>query len=73
MGLGANLLEDAIYPLDLAHETGKPLGGSSDYVLHFDGGATPLSTPSGRSPSMTMMAFRSRIRSTASRSAVGCR
>ncbi len=40
-GLGANLPEDAIYPLNLADETGKPLDGGSDYVLHFDKGATP--------------------------------
>ena len=40
-GLGANLPEDAIYPLNLADDTGKPLDGGSDYVLHFDKGATP--------------------------------
>jgi hypothetical protein len=40
-GLGANLPEDAIYPLNLADEGGKPLDGASDYVLHFDKGATP--------------------------------
>ena len=33
--------EDAIYPINLADETGKPLDGGSDYVLHFDKGATP--------------------------------
>jgi hypothetical protein len=36
MGLGANVPEDAIYPLNLGDETGKPLDGSSKYVLHFD-------------------------------------
>jgi hypothetical protein len=41
VGLGANLPEDAIYPLNLADETGKPLEGSNAYVLHFDSGATP--------------------------------
>lgn len=41
LGLGANLPEDAIYPLNLADETGKPLDGASAYVLHFDKGATP--------------------------------
>ncbi len=41
LGLGANLPEDAIYPLNLADETGKPLDGGSNYVLHFDKGATP--------------------------------
>jgi hypothetical protein len=40
-GLGANLPEDAIYPLNLADETGKPLDGDSTYVLHFDKGTTP--------------------------------
>ena len=40
-GLGANLPEDAIYPLNLADEAGKPLDGGSDYVLHFEKGATP--------------------------------
>ena len=40
VGLGANLPEDAIYPLNLAEETGKTLDGGSDYVLHFDKGAT---------------------------------
>ena len=40
-GLGANLPEDAIYPINLADDTGKPLDGGSAYVLHFDKGATP--------------------------------
>jgi hypothetical protein len=41
MGLGANLPEDAIYPLNLFDETGKPLDGANKYTLHFDKGATP--------------------------------
>ena len=41
VGLGANLPEDAIYPLNLADDTGKPLDGASSYTLHFDKGATP--------------------------------
>ncbi len=41
LGLGANLPEDAIYPLNLADETGKPLDGSNKYTIHFDRGATP--------------------------------
>jgi hypothetical protein len=41
LGLGANLPEDAIYPINIADETGKPLDGGSAYVLHFDRGATP--------------------------------
>ena len=40
-GLGANLPEDAIYPLNLADETGKPLDGANAYVLHFEKDATP--------------------------------
>jgi hypothetical protein len=35
-GLGANLPEDAIYPLNLADDTGKPLDGANKYTLHFD-------------------------------------
>jgi hypothetical protein len=41
LGLGANLPEDAIYPLNLGDESGKPLDGANKYVLHFDNGATP--------------------------------
>jgi hypothetical protein len=41
LGLGANLPEDAVYPLNLADETGKPLDGANKYTLHFDKGATP--------------------------------
>ena len=41
LGLGANLPEDAIYPLNLADNTGKPLDGAGNYVLHFDKGQTP--------------------------------
>jgi hypothetical protein len=40
-GLGANLPEDAIYPLNLADGTGKPLDGANAYVLHFEKGAAP--------------------------------
>jgi hypothetical protein len=41
VGLGANLPEDAIYPLNLGDETGKPLDGANKYTLHFDKEATP--------------------------------
>ena len=41
VGLGANLPEDAIYPLNLADEAGKPLNGASKYTLHFGKGNTP--------------------------------
>ena len=36
LGLGANLPGDAIYPFNLADDTGKPLDGASNYTLHFD-------------------------------------
>jgi hypothetical protein len=41
VGLGANVPEDAIYPLNLVDETGKPLDGEGKYMIHFDKGATP--------------------------------
>jgi hypothetical protein len=41
LGLGANLPEDAIYPMNLFDDTGKPLDGASRYTLHFAKGATP--------------------------------
>lgn len=40
-GLGANLPEDAIYPLNLADEAGRPLDGANKYMLHFEKGAAP--------------------------------
>jgi hypothetical protein len=40
-GLGANLPEDAIYPLNLADDTGKPLDGANAYVLHFEKDGVP--------------------------------
>jgi hypothetical protein len=41
LGLGANLPQDAIYPINLADDTGKPLDGANKYTLHFDKDATP--------------------------------
>jgi hypothetical protein len=41
VGLGANLPEDAIYPLNLGDEAGRPLDGANKYTLHFEKGATP--------------------------------
>jgi hypothetical protein len=41
IGLGANLPEDAIYPLNLFDDAGKPLDGANNYTIHFDKGATP--------------------------------
>ena len=40
-GLGANLPEDAIYPLNLADESGRPLDGANTYTLHFDKESLP--------------------------------
>lgn len=41
LGLGANLPEDAIYPMNLADESGKLLDGSNRYTIHFDKASTP--------------------------------
>ena len=41
VGLGANLPEDAIYPLNVLDDTGKPLDGANNYRIHFDKGAAP--------------------------------
>jgi hypothetical protein len=41
LGLGANLVEDAIYPLNIGDESGKPLDGASKYIITFEKGATP--------------------------------
>ncbi|HEF4758167.1 TPA: DUF1254 domain-containing protein [Pseudomonas putida] len=41
VGLGANLPEDAIYPLNIGDANGKALDGANKYVLHFDKGETP--------------------------------
>ncbi|MGA9420075.1 MAG: DUF1254 domain-containing protein, partial [Candidatus Cybelea sp.] len=35
IGLGANLPEDAVYPINLSDSDGKPLDGANAYVLHF--------------------------------------
>jgi hypothetical protein len=41
VALGANLPEDAIYPLNLGDQAGKPLDGANRYTLHFDKGDMP--------------------------------
>jgi hypothetical protein len=41
LGLGANLPEDAVYPLNIADATGKPLDGTANYTLHFAEGELP--------------------------------
>jgi hypothetical protein len=35
VGLGANLPEDAVYPLNIGDVDGNPLTGANQYVLHF--------------------------------------
>jgi hypothetical protein len=40
-GLGANVPEDAIYPINLADGAGQPLNGASNYTIHFDKAAIP--------------------------------
>lgn len=41
IGLGANLPEDAIYPLNLVDSDGKPLDGSHRYTIHFEKSELP--------------------------------
>jgi hypothetical protein len=41
IALGANLPEDAIYPLNLVDEAGKPLDRAHRDMLHFNKGDTP--------------------------------
>jgi len=41
VGLGANLPEDAIYPLVYLDADGEPPTGDKDYVLHFDAADLP--------------------------------
>src|SRR5262245_25025811 len=40
-GLGANLPDDAIYPLNLGDENGKPLDGANRYAIRFDKDSMP--------------------------------
>ena len=41
VGLGANLPEDAIYPLNLGDAAGKPLNGANKFTMHFAKDETP--------------------------------
>lgn len=41
VGLGANQVEDAIYPLNFADADGQPLTGDKKYVLHFPADQIP--------------------------------
>jgi hypothetical protein len=50
-GWGANLSEDAVYPLTLADSTGAKLAGTHSYRVHFAKGQTP---PVGGFWSITM-------------------
>lgn len=40
-GLGANLPEDSVYPMNLADADGKPLDGAYNYRIHFARDALP--------------------------------
>jgi hypothetical protein len=40
-GLGANVPQDAMYPLNLGDQAGRPLDGANKYALHFDKGDLP--------------------------------
>ena len=41
VGLGANLAQDAIYPITSVDSNGKPLTGKYKYVVHFNEGELP--------------------------------
>jgi hypothetical protein len=41
IGLGANVPEDAVYPISIVDSDGKPYRGSHRYVLHFDKAELP--------------------------------
>ena len=51
-GLGANLPEDAIYPLNLVDDTGQALDGANPYAIHFAKSDLP---PAGAFWSITSM------------------
>ena len=73
LGLGANVPEDAIYPLNLADKSGQPLDGANSYAIHFDKGQTP---PADAFWSVTLYdpeGFQVPTRSIALPLAVGCR
>jgi hypothetical protein len=41
LGLGANQVDDAIYPLNIADSDGKPVTAENKYVLHFNKNELP--------------------------------
>jgi len=45
VGLGANLPEDSIFPLNLFDDTHQPLDGSNKYTIHFDKSSMPPIDP----------------------------
>ena len=51
VGLGANQVEDAIYPLNVSDADGKPMVGGNKYILHFNKDELP---PVGAFWSLTM-------------------
>ena len=40
-GLGANIAQEAFYPLTFTDNQGKPLSGNSSYLIHFEPEQTP--------------------------------
>lgn len=50
-GLGANQVEDAIYPLNIGDADGKPVMAENRYVMHFDKSELP---PAGAFWSLTL-------------------
>ena len=41
IGIGANLVEDAVYPITFGDDQGEPYDGSRAYSLHFEADALP--------------------------------
>ncbi len=40
-GFGANIGQEAVYPISFADSQGKPLTGANNYTIHFEPGQTP--------------------------------
>jgi hypothetical protein len=41
IGLGANIAQEALYPVTFTDSQGKPLTGTDNYIIHFNPGQTP--------------------------------
>lgn len=41
IGLGANIAQEALYPIAFTDSQGKPLTGTTNYIIHFNPGQTP--------------------------------